>query len=582
MYVYSGLGGCRIPDMVKFFCRYFCLFEFASLPQNRAEVATEAEEVHRIRSGTTMSGQETNIGVSTCPPSDQHHSNSTGNNYDTKKMNNSDSIKRQKRNENAWDDKRSNTLIYCGGIVAKIKKDDNGCDDGKYRIEHSRTSDWATIIDHMAFACCKELIDIDISNQVKIIGASAFDECSRLRSVTFNNSNASNPSKLNTIGKYAFYQCNKLENMNIPNSIQSIGAYAFSGCFLLILNLDLSQSCMQIIKEYTFSSCRKMANIILPPFLKRIEKNAFDGCKSLSEISAPDRLEFIGDNAFSGCGRLLGIRILAADDALDQGHDQPRNKSTNDINRSMMNRFPTSIRYIGFEAVEKCFRFNSVGFPDTIHRIEEAAFSACRSLQEITLPDSMRQLPDSSFSFCRSLERVEFMPTATPLLHTIEYDAFIGCSSLRKIHLPDSVKVIEDNAFSNCSSLEEVGLPLLVEHIGEDVFRECSLLSRIGSFCGDYTNSIHYSCDLARGGRQFLFREEQGDGNFRRRHYHGGLWPRIVYRVLEKIKLPFHIIHQNKDGHMNKPDTYTRANPLLRRAGIVFFLMVNGIVMDLR
>ena len=166
-------------------------------------------------------------------------------------------------------------------------------------------------------------------------------------------------------------------------------------------------------------------------------------------------------------------------------------------------------------------------------------------------------------------------------MHTIKCKAFCGCSKLKTIQLPDTVKKIEKFAFCGCWQLEEINLPTLVEEVGTWAFGDCPRLLRIGGCHGDWTNSIHYSCDLARGGRQFLVRRQYvGDGDQKGcKYYHPGLWPMIIYRAMTNINLPFDkICNDDDDTDCSK---YTFANPSLRRASVIYFLMVNGTVTDL-
>ena len=54
------------------------------------------------------------------------------------------------------------------------------------------------------------------------------------------------PDGIKIIGKYAFYDCKKLANVNLPDSISEIGAYAFTGCD----NLKISITQNAYAEEY--------------------------------------------------------------------------------------------------------------------------------------------------------------------------------------------------------------------------------------------------------------------------------------------------------------------------------------------
>ena len=62
-----------------------------------------------------------------------------------------------------------------------------------------------------------------IPNSVESIGEYAFAECNSLTSAVIGNS-------VTSIGDYAFAKCNSLTSAVIGNSVTSIGDHAFGGC----------------------------------------------------------------------------------------------------------------------------------------------------------------------------------------------------------------------------------------------------------------------------------------------------------------------------------------------------------------
>ena len=102
-----------------------------------------------------------------------------------------------------------------------------------------------------------------------VIGAEAFQGCSRLYRVTIGNS-------VTSIGNNAFFGCSGLTSIVIPYSVTSIGSSAFSGC-------------------------SGLTSITLPNSVTSIGGSAFYGCSGLTSIEIPNSVTSIGDWAFSLC-----------------------------------------------------------------------------------------------------------------------------------------------------------------------------------------------------------------------------------------------------------------------------------------
>ena len=143
------------------------------------------------------------------------------------------------------------------------------------------------------------------------------------------------------------------------------------------------------------------------------------------------------------------------------------------------------------------------------------------------------------------------------------------------VRLPVQLKVIKSWSFSDCTNLKNIHLPISVEEVGEYTFARCPNLS------SDIFNTtlIHYSCDLARGGRRYIMRDD--DGNHNQKLYPSGLWPIILYRTLNEIELPNHVISTRKNDDDPAYTRNGRTDTILRRTGIVYVLLVQGIVPDI-
>ena len=83
-----------------------------------------------------------------------------------------------------------------------------------------------TTIGDNAFAYCRALQTVHMSDSVATIGEGAFLNCEALTSLTIGNG-------LTTIGESAFKYCEALTSLALPDSVTDISCYAFFECYSL-------------------------------------------------------------------------------------------------------------------------------------------------------------------------------------------------------------------------------------------------------------------------------------------------------------------------------------------------------------
>ena len=164
-----------------------------------------------------------------------------------------------------------------------------------------------------------------------------------------------------SIGAYAFYGCDNLRKVEISKSIfgsdeheegcllTEIGAHAFDGC----VNLEtlLGFDAVENIDEYAFKNCVKLTGfnavgeILLPESLESVGEGAFYNCDSIIEVVFPESFERVGNYAFYTCDNLF--RIIC----------------------------PSSIDYIGYGAFARCYNMAEVELGNPNTDIKSNAFS---------------------------------------------------------------------------------------------------------------------------------------------------------------------------------------------------------------
>jgi hypothetical protein len=157
-----------------------------------------------------------------------------------------------------------------------------------------------TTIGNSAFSNCATLTSIVIPACVTDIGPSAFSY-SGLMSVDI-------PDNVSSLGPAAFYGCDRLANVKIGNSVKRLEPIiipalfpgpvfygAFGGC-LSLTNVTLGNS-LELIGAYTFESCWRLENIIIPASVLRWE----------TVWVTIDGLNYEVSGFFYGCPHLAGI-----------------------------------------------------------------------------------------------------------------------------------------------------------------------------------------------------------------------------------------------------------------------------------
>ncbi len=147
-----------------------------------------------------------------------------------------------------------------------------------------------------AFRSDKTLEEIILPSSVTTIEASAFNACSKLRTI--------NLSNVTTIDDYAF-KSSAVNNIDIL-SVENLGKEAFSGCSRLT-EVALSSKIATITRQ-TFANCSLLKKVTLPSSVKTISEKAFYNCSMLNYIDLSN-VNVVEDNAFESCVSLSNVSL---------------------------------------------------------------------------------------------------------------------------------------------------------------------------------------------------------------------------------------------------------------------------------
>lgn len=224
------------------------------------------------------------------------------------------------------------------------------------------------------------------------------------------------PEGVEEIQKYAFYNCDNLESVELPSSLKTIREYAFKGDVKLA-NVTGDLAKVQVIGAYAFADCGALSAIELGG-VYAIGERAFFNCTSLAAADLSS-LRNSGKEIFRNTSALKRLKL---DDA-------------------------TILSYGMF--------VNS-------------------GLEDVTL--GVRVIPDFCFADCASLATV----TVVNDLVSVGKGAFSGCPVLTEVVFGGQVEWIYDQAFYNCLLLQTLDLPNSAVKLGSNVFYKCPALETLG------------------------------------------------------------------------------------------------------
>ena len=283
-------------------------------------------------------------------------------------------------------------------------------------------------------------------------GGGAFENCTNLTTVNFQNDLKKNGNTWDTvfrIASYAFAGCTSLATVNFNGlPVSYIGDYAFKNTSLTDLTLYGTPT---------------------------LGNNIFDG------VAGTVNITFNSGNGYtkeSNGAIYRGTTLVLAPTTIDSSFTIKADTTEIAPYAFSSSKFdvetitiPNTVEIIG-EGAFYGANITSITIPANVSYIPAYAF-AQSALESITIPSTVKEIGANAFENCRSLATL----TINNGVELIGSYAFSG-TAIQKATLPESVKTMGSYVFYNCSNLTEATLPA-IEELGSYTFTKSLNLQKV-------------------------------------------------------------------------------------------------------
>ncbi|MDE5856624.1 MAG: leucine-rich repeat domain-containing protein, partial [Anaeroplasmataceae bacterium] len=334
-------------------------------------------------------------------------------------------------------------------------------------------------------------------------------------------------TRMNTIPFGAFSNCSQIERIEISGNVRYIGAYAFFNCASLedykkdedpVHPIGFPETILEI-GEFAFSGCVSMPDMILSPVLQKIGRYAFQDM-TITELYVPNTTIEIGENILKGCYKLETLSVPFIADRLVEptvetevlGHFFGTSKEYLenlyqylqfhqylyfDVYNDVLNEkqiatlfgIPTNVTDIIFNnymtADIKYRQYAQILLTGIYEEefFEEYYYFAEELGVEYALPKALKNLyvtnaphiADEACANAKELVNVD-LSYSNELIY-IGNGAFLNNTALENVYLPADVTMDEDG--ERYALNKEENPSTILDWIGDDAFRNCTNLSHI-------------------------------------------------------------------------------------------------------
>ena len=249
-------------------------------------------------------------------------------------------------------------------------------------------------------------------------------------------------------------------------AVKLVGESAFANCSDLT-SVQFGKN-VGTIDDYAFKNCVKLTNLVIPSTISRIETGAFYGCSNLKELTFEDCANYIGIG--TNGSEKLSKAFDSKPEYLYMGREFYKLPDYYDLDNSNLKTLiiGNQVKSIsGFSGSQ----ISTLSIPSSVTTIEKNAFNNCKKLETVLFEDGLttvtcyRSVSNgnyiSTFYECPLKELYLGRPIHPSDGYTISEP--FNDSSVSKITISNSLSSL--CAFLRCLELKEIDIPASVEKI---------------------------------------------------------------------------------------------------------------------
>lgn len=315
------------------------------------------------------------------------------------------------------------------------------------------------------FRGCQALETVVIGGNVAEIPASYFENCSNLKTVTFQGTALTNigtsvfagtgieeiafPDGVTDIQSGILANAKKLNKVTLGNAVTNISALAFRNSTLANINFPAT---ITNIGDMAFSGTNISGEIALPAELKTIGAQAFANCPNINCIKLPAATTRLGDGFVMGSAALAGFIVDAANENFEVLNNcilQTKDAKTlvAVAPQCTMAEVGGAYETLAPYALYGCKNVGKVNFPSCTNFGDYSLYGA--GLTELSLRGTVGRYVGAQN------EHLTTLSLATP---EVPVGVAEGNIALTTVNLPEVITVVKQDAFKGCTALRALRL----------------------------------------------------------------------------------------------------------------------------